>query len=86
VVALGRVGITNYPKCEKFNVIVVEDDRGQSDEEVPSHVNLLQLLNALSVGGNSKGLSYGRVEMNGNGAKAMPDTGTTHNFFADRMV
>ena len=24
--------------------------------------------------------------MNGNGAKAMPDTGTTHNFFADRMV
>ena len=41
MVALGRVGITNYPKCEKFNVIVAEDDRGQSDEEVPSHVNLL---------------------------------------------
>ena len=59
MVALGRVGITNYPKCEKFNVIVAEDDRGQFDEEVPSHVNLLQLLNTLSVGGNSKGLSYG---------------------------
>ena len=31
--------------------MVVKDERGQSDEEVPNRVNPLQLLNALSVHG-----------------------------------
>ena len=52
------------PKPEKLNAMVAEDERGQSDEEVPNRVNPLQLLNALSAGGNSKGLSYVQVEMN----------------------
>ena len=52
------------PKPEKLNAMVAEDEKGQSDEEVPSRVNPLQLLNALSAGGNSKGLSYVQVEMN----------------------
>ena len=52
------------PKLEKLNAMVAEDERGQSDEEVPSRVNPLQLLYALSAGGNSKGLSYVQVEMN----------------------
>ena len=47
-------------------------------------MNLLQLLNALSVGDTSKGLSYVQVEMNENGAEAMLDIG--HNFVAKRMV
>ena len=72
-----------YPKREKLNVLVAKDDRGQSDEEVPSRVNSLQLLNALSVEGTSKGLSYVQVEMNRNGAKVMLDTSATHNFVAD---
>ena len=54
--------------------MVTEDEKGQSDEEVPSRVNPLQLLNALSAGGNSKG------EMNGNKVEAMLDTSATHNF------
>ena len=29
----------NCPKHEKLNAMVVEDDRGQSNEEVPSRVN-----------------------------------------------
>ena len=49
--------------------MVAEDERGQSDEEVPNKVNPLQLLNALSAEGNSKGLSYVQVEMNGIGLK-----------------
>ena len=49
-------------------------------------MNPLQLLNALSVGGNSKGLSYVQVEMNGNGAEAMLDTSVTHNFVDESMV
>ena len=49
-------------------------------------MNPLQLLNAFSVGGNSKGLSYVQVEMNGNGAEAMLDTGATHNFVDESMV
>ena len=49
--------------------MVAEDERGQSDEEVPNRVNPLQLLNALSAEGNSKGLSYVQVEMNGIGLK-----------------
>ena len=35
-------------KREKLNAIVAEDGSGQSDEEVPSRMNPLQLLNALS--------------------------------------
>ena len=62
------------PKPEKLNAMVAEDEKGQSDEEVPSRVNPLQLLNALSAGGNSKG------EMNGNKVEAMLDTSATHNF------
>ena len=49
-------------------------------------MNPLQLLNALSAGGTSKRLSYVQVEMNGNGAEAMLDTGATHNFVANCMV
>ena len=66
--------------------MVVEDERGQTDEKVPSRVNPLQLINALSVGGNSKGLSYVQVEMNGNGAEAMLDTSATHNSVDESMV
>ena len=66
--------------------MVVEDEREQTDEEVPSKVNPLQSLNAISVGGNSKGLSYVQVEMNGNGAEAMLDTSATHNFVDESMV
>ena len=66
--------------------MVAENDKGQSDEEVPSKVNPLQSLNALSVGGNSKGLFYVQVEMNGNGAEAMLDTSATHNFVDESMV
>ena len=76
----------DYPKREKLNAMVAEDEKGQSDEEVPSRVNPLQLLNALSARGNSKGLSYVQVEMNGNGAEAMLDTGATHNFVDESMV
>ena len=57
--------------------------KGRSDEEVPNRVNPLQLLNVLSVRGTFKGLSYVQVEINGNRAKAMLNTGTTHNFVAD---
>ena len=64
--------------------MVAKDERGRSDEEVPSRVNPLQLLNALSAGGNSKGLSFVQVEMIGNGAKAMLDTGATHNFVDEK--
>ena len=49
-------------------------------------MNPLQLLNALSVGGNSKGLSYVQVGMNGNGVEAMLDTSVTHNFVDESMV
>ena len=49
-------------------------------------MNPLQLINALSVGGNSKGLSYVQVEMNGNGAEAMLDTSATQNFVDESMV
>ena len=66
--------------------MVAEYKRGQSDEEISSKVNHLQLLNALSAGGNSKGLSFVQVEMNGNGVEAMLDTGATHNFFDESMV
>ena len=66
--------------------MVAEDERGQTDEEVPSKVNPLQLINALSVGGNSKGLSYVQVEMNGNGVEAMLDTSATQNFVDESMV
>ena len=66
--------------------MVAEDERGQTDEEVPSKVNPLQLINALSVEGNSKGLSYVQVEMNGNGAEAMLDTSATQNFVDESMV
>ena len=66
--------------------MVAEDERGQTYEEVPSKVNPLQLINALSVGGNSKGLSYVQVEMNGNGAEAMLDTSATQNFVDESMV
>ena len=40
-------------------------------------MNPLQLLNALSAGGTSKGMSYEQVKMNGNGVEAMLDTGAT---------
>ena len=63
--------------------MVAEDDKGQSDEEVPNRVNPLQLLNVLSARGTSKGLSYVQVEINGNRAEAMLNTGTTHNFVTD---
>ena len=66
--------------------MVADDEKGQSDEEVPSKVNPLQLLNALSARGNFKGLSYVQVEKNGNGAEAMLDIGATHNFFDESMV
>ena len=66
--------------------MVAEDEKGQFNEEVPSKVNPLQSLNALSVGGNSKGLSYMQVEMNGNGAEAMLDTSATHNFVDESIV
>ena len=49
-------------------------------------MNPLQSLNAISVGGNSKGLSYVQVEMNGNGAEAMLDTSATQNFVDESMV
>lgn len=52
----------------------------------PIHVNPLQLLNALSAEGTSKGLSYAKVEMNENGVEAMLDSGVTHNFVVDRMA
>ena len=74
------------PKHEKLNAIVAENGSGQSDEEVPSRMNPLQLLNALSAGGNSRGLSYVQVEMNENGAESMLDSSATHNFVADRMI
>ena len=45
--------------------MVAEYKKGQSDEEISSMVNHLQFLNVLSAGGNSKGLSYVQVEMNG---------------------
>ena len=45
-------------KCEKLNPMIAKDGSGQSDEEVPSRVNPLQLLNALRAGGTSRGLSY----------------------------
>ena len=48
--------------------MVVEDEKGQFNEEVPSRVNPLQLLNAFSAGGNFKRLSYAQVEINRNGA------------------
>ena len=73
-------------KREKLNTMVAKDERGQSDEKVPNRVNPLQLLNALSARGTSKGLSYVQVEMNGNGTEAMLDTGATHNFVNERMV
>ena len=63
--------------------MVAEDDKGQSDEEVPNRVNPLQLLNVLSARGTSKGLSYVQVEINRNRAEAMLKTGTTHNFVTD---
>ena len=63
--------------------MVAEDDNGQLDEEVPSRVNPLQLLNVLSARGTSKGLSYVQVEINGNKAKVMLNTGATHNFVVD---
>lgn len=63
--------------------MVAEDDNGQLDEEVPSRVNPLQLLNVLSARGTSKGLSYVQVEINENRAKAMLNTGATHNFVVD---
>ena len=66
--------------------MVAEDGGGQSDEEVLSRVNPLQLLNALRAGGTSRGLSYVQVEMNENGDGSMLDSGATHNFVADRMV
>ena len=66
--------------------MVTKDEREQSDEEVPSRVNHLQLLNALSIRGNSKGLSHVQVEMNGNGPEAMLDTGAIHNFVDESMV
>ena len=59
--------------------MVAEDDRGQFGEEVPSRVNPLQLPNAFSARGTSKGLSYVQVEMTGNGAEAMLDNGAIHN-------
>ena len=37
----------NCPEREKFNAMVAEDGGGQFDDEVPSKVNPLQLLNAL---------------------------------------
>ncbi|KAF3975229.1 hypothetical protein CMV_001501 [Castanea mollissima] len=74
------------PKREKLNIVVAKDERGQFDEEVPSRVKPLQLLNALSVGGNSKGLSYVQVEMNENGAEAMLNIGATYNFVGECMV
>ena len=46
-------------------------------------MNSLQLLNALSVEGTSKGLSYVQVEKYRNRAEVMLDTGATHNFVAD---
>ncbi|XP_065632783.1 uncharacterized protein LOC136068889 isoform X1 [Quercus suber] len=76
----------DYLKREKLNAMVAKDGSGQSDEEVPSRVNPLQLLNALCAGGTSKGLSYVQVKMNENGAEGMLDSGATHNFVADWMV
>ena len=46
----------DYPKHEKLNAMVAEDGGGQSDEEFPSRVNPLQLLNVLRAGGTSRGL------------------------------
>ena len=66
--------------------MVAKDERGQSDEKVPSRVNPLQLLNAFSALGNSKGLSYVQMEMNGNEAKSMLDIGAAHNFVDESMV
>ena len=66
--------------------MVVEDERGQTDEKVPSRVNPLQSLNAFSAGSSSKGLSDVQVEMNGNGAAAMLDTSATHNSVDESMV
>ena len=63
--------------------MVAENDKGQSDEEVPNRVNPLQLLNVLSARGTSKGLSYVQVEINRNRAKAMLNIGATHNFVVD---
>ena len=76
----------DYPKREKLNAMVAEDEKGQSNEEVPSRVNPLQLLNALNAGDHSKGLSYVQVEVNGNGVEAMLDTDATHNFVDESMV
>ena len=73
-------------KREKLNAMVAENDKGRSDEEVPSRVNPLQLLNALSAGGTSKGMSYEQVKMNGNGVEAMLDIGVTYNFVYECMV
>ena len=55
-------------------------------KEILSHMNPLQLPNALSEWDTSKGLSYVQMEMNGNGAEAMLDIGATHNFVDECMV
>jgi len=73
-----KCSVYSCPKREKLNAMV--------SEEILSHVNPLQLPNALSEGGTSKGLSYVQVEMNGNGAEAMLDIGATHNFVDEYMV
>ncbi|RWR95040.1 gag-asp_proteas domain-containing protein [Cinnamomum micranthum f. kanehirae] len=75
----------DYPKKEKLNALVAEEERKQDE---PSRVNPLQLLNAIQNEGPSQtnSLIYLKVVLNGNLASAMVDTSATHNFVAKRVV
>ena len=70
------------PKRKALNAMIKRETEQEGDN---THMGSMQLLNALKANQNkkhpqSKGLVYVEAQVNGMSAKAMIDTGATHNF------
>ena len=76
------------PKRKALNAMIERETEQEGDD---THMGSMQLLNALKAKQakkqpQSKGLMYMEVKVNGMSAKAMIDTGATHNFVSDEEV
>ena len=79
----------HWPReCPKRKALSAMIERETEQEGDDTHMGSMQLLNALKVKQakkqpQSKGLMYVEAQVNGMAAKAMIDTGATHNFVSE---
>ena len=71
------------PKKEKLNALMAEDGE-DSEAEVPTRANPLQLLNAMRAEATHRGLMYVELLNEGQKIVALVDSGATHNFVSTK--